>query len=338
MTGRLTRDDYDLLLTLADCRVLTCEQLATLCGRNVAAVRRRLRFLKEEGLIKVMARTFGEGPGRPDGLVSLGGQSVDALKDEGLIPENVPPEQLTVDRLFCVEHQRVINETRIQLVAMQRSMSEFQVRFFQPVSLHSESGHAIPSIADQGTRAGRGATENDTFIPDGVFVVTHQQAQKTLLFFLEIDMNTQPLSSQSPYKRDIQRKIASYQQYFRHDGFRRYEDPCGYPLHGFRLLFVTTHTPRLSALCRVVRGMPPSGFIWLTDRPSLGSHGIWAPIWIAGGIDTQPRQSILGTRTPDPCPPPGPVLEARASVGGVRGWLTWMFGRSRDRKGQSALQ
>jgi len=339
MSNMLRRGDYDLLLTLADCRVLTCEQLAVLCGRNVAATRQRLRDLKAGYLIKAIARTFDEGPGRPDGLVSLSRAAVDILKEEGLISESTAPEQVTAERLPCVEHQLVVNETRIQLVAMQRAMPEFQVRVFNPVPLHTADGVVASSSTQRGVFEPRGPGGKDVFVPDGVFVLSHKPAQKTLLFFLEVDMNTQPLNSRSPCKRDVRRKIGSYQECFRQRGFARYEDLCGCPLRGFRLLLLTTHAARLSALCRIVRAMPPSNFIWLTDRPSLLAQGIWAAIWVAGGMDAQPRQSILGTKAPDPCPSPTTVLRTRDSTGGgVAGWLSWMFRGKRECTGQSELQ
>ena len=104
-----------------------------------------------------------------------------------------------------------------------------------------------------------------------------------------------------------QQKLLNYQLLFDSERYRRCESILQCPLRGFRVLFLTIHPGRLAALCRLVREMPPSDFVWLTDRSRMAATAIWAPIWVRGGRDTEPPDSILGTQMPDPCPPPDVV-------------------------------
>ena len=67
-------------------------------------------------------------------------------------------------------------------------------------------------------------------------------------------------------------------------------------LKGFRLLFVTKTPLRLRALCKLVREMSPSDFIWLTDQEKIFKHGLADSIWTRGGDESQPPQSILNTK------------------------------------------
>ena len=49
-------------------------------------------------------------------------------------------------------------------------------------------------------------------IPDGVFTISHQE--KTLLFFLEVDMGTETLASTKQGTGDVRQKIINYQSLF----------------------------------------------------------------------------------------------------------------------------
>jgi hypothetical protein len=137
-----------------------------------------------------------------------------------------------------------------------------------------------------------------------VIALTHRELGKTLLFFLEVDRENQPLRSSSRPQGAVQRKIFNYQAYLRLERYRRYEQILQCRLIGFRLLILTCSPSHLAAICRLVRQAAPSDFIWLTDQESLLSRGIWAPIWVRGGRATEPPESILGTRMPNPCPAP----------------------------------
>ena len=45
----------------------------------------------------------------------------------------------------------------------------------------------------------------------------------------------------------------------------------------------------------LVREMWPSDFIWLTDQERMFSHGLSAEIWVRGGRQDAPPESILGS-------------------------------------------
>ena len=121
----------------------------------------------------------------------------------------------------------------------------------------------------------------------------------TLLFFLEVDMGTEPLARSASTGRDIRGKILNYQRCFRQSQYKRYEKVFGAALRGFRLLFLTHNESRLQSLCRQVQKMPPSDFVWLTDEARMTSQGVHATIWARGGQLDSPLQSILGNEMPD---------------------------------------
>ncbi len=146
------------------------------------------------------------------------------------------------------------------------------------------------------------------FIPDGVFATTHEELRKTLLFFLEVDMGTEPLTRKRRSARNVRQKIINYRICFQSQRYKRYEKILKCQLRGFRVLFLTNHPTRLAALCRLVRDTPPSEFIWLTDHERMFAEGIWSPLWVRGGRDAEPLDSILGSKMSEPCPKPSDLI------------------------------
>lgn len=141
------------------------------------------------------------------------------------------------------------------------------------------------------------------FTPDGVFMVTDNEQSKALLFFLEVDRGTESVASATQSRRDIRQKIVNYQTYFRSGGYKRYEETWGCEFNGFRLLFLVNTRVRHAALCRLIREMPPSGFVWLAEQEKMFELGVSGDIWSRGGRIDRPPQSILGTLSfPSPIP------------------------------------
>ena len=127
-----------------------------------------------------------------------------------------------------------------------------------------------------------------------MFFIESIQQKNSLLFFVEVDMGTEAISSSKNPSRAFRQKILNYQDYFHSKGYKQYEDYWKREFSGFRLLIITNNQAHLNGLCRLVIETPPSDFIWLTDEDSLHSHGISDKIWIRGGRTDSPLESILG--------------------------------------------
>lgn len=153
-----------------------------------------------------------------------------------------------------------------------------------------------------------GTADQIRFTPDAILVVRRRDASQAVLFYLEVDMGTESLASPDPLTPDVQTKVRNYKACFRSEHYKRHQKAFGATLNGFRLLFLTADTSRLASLCRLVLQGAPAEFIWLTDRASLESRGVWAPIWIPGGDTAGSRRSILGSMAPNPAPVPSDVL------------------------------
>ena len=308
MAFQLTPQDITILQLLAEYRTLSVRHTAALLRRNTRALRRRLHQLEEQGIIRMESRSFGSRRGRPEQLLSVDHTGVDVLKAEKILNPDCPDSQITIESLHCLDHHLLVNDLRMQLLRVQEIAPTLKTRFLSPISpLLPRTSNGFPLVRER--FRDEGAPDGWVqFTPDGVLSVTDTKTDKTVLFFLEADMGTEALVSSQHATKAVRQKIINYQACFRREHYKRYEQTWNCRLRGFRLLFLTHSSQRMAALCRLVRDMRPSDFVWLTDRKSMTERGIWADIWAMGGRFDIPLHSILDSQAPDPAPRPDDLV------------------------------
>ncbi len=294
MTIKLNKNDRRLLATIAEYRVLTTSQITAIQHKSRQVVRRRLRQLEETGVILTAPRGLGHSRGRPEKVVSLSQKGANRISDDYPVLRGMPIHQIEGDKIRCMEHQLLTNWFRIHLAEIEHFIPELSIRFLSPDSPFLKRDHnGIPLIFEPQSDKSQ-SEKAGGFTPDGVFSITHQEKQKTLLFFLEVDMGTESMATLKREPRDIRQKIINYQGYFRSNRYKRYEEHWRCRFKGFRLLFLAHTNSRLAVLSRLVREMPPSDFIWLTNLNHMFAQGLSAEIWISSGKQEAKPGSILG--------------------------------------------
>lgn len=302
MPSELTPKELELITLIAEHRLLSTGQLARLRNRDGHRIRRAVIGLEKRGLVVVAHGGVGLGRdrGRPEKVLSLTASAVELLKAQGRLAATIPVDQVTATGMRCTQHQLLLNWFRVFLVELERCCPQFSIRLLagnSPLIQRGPDGRATRYEEACLTEPGK---KTNAFVPDGVFWITHAGRQMTLLFFLEVDMGTEPIASGRSGSLDIRQKILNYQSCFRMRRYERYEQVTGTRLRGFRVLFLAHTAPRLAALCRLVRETPPSDFVWLTDQDHLFARGLHAPIWARGGRIDSPLQSMLGSEMPAP--------------------------------------
>jgi len=297
MSFRLTQQDKEILLSIAEYRLLYPRHIAAIHNRNVRALQRRLNMLTEKGLLRVDYPNFGR-KGRPEHILSLSSDGIKLLKEETDILQGIPDDNITAEKIRCIDHLLLVNEFRVQLDQIPKKIPTLKVKFFSPLSpLLTKVKNDLPLVHERFQ-----LTENVQqwvrFTPDGVFSITDTKTDKTLLFYLEADMGTETLVGSRHNSKDIRGKIFNYQACFYSQHYKRYEEILNCQLKGFRLLFLTNSSRRLGLLCSLVNKMQPSDFIWLTDRKSLSQNNPWDDVWARGGNLDISLQSILGSNKP----------------------------------------
>ena len=261
--------------------------------RQVA--RRRLRDLEEKGLVEVAGYEFGRGRARPEKSIGLTKHGVDLLKDKGLLEQDISYEKVLADGLVFTDHQLLMNWFRIHLNQVEKVVSRVSVRFLahnSPFLPQGLNGRIL--ITDYSPVPDSGA-HGIKFTPDAVFGISDSVADKTCLYFLEVDRGTETMASPKRDMSDIRQKIVNYQWYQHKESYKRYDKVFKYNLLGFRLLFLTSTYSRLAALCKLTQEMFPREFVWLTECRRLFPDGVSAKIWAIGGDLHGPQGSILGS-------------------------------------------
>ena len=290
MGKKLTRRQLELVRHLDTYRVLSARQVAVLQGVGLQAACKRLRQLGTLGLVESRSRGYGRARGRPARIHSLSQKGMVHLKD--LAPQDCQGTQdrHTPDELMAVDHRILLNWCLLHLAHLEKILPQLELHLvFRPRPLADSVQVVAPRRSGRGKRSSTDAT-----FPDAAFAITSDEQGKTLLFFLEVDMATETMAGPTRTDGDFRSKVLRYQALFRTAGYKTYETTWNCPLRGFRLLVVANSQTRLASLCRLVRQMPPSDFVWLTDQVSLFAEGITAPIWARGGHLDSPPQSIVG--------------------------------------------
>ena len=249
--------------------------------------------MSETGVIFTTPRGLGHSRGRPEKMISLTQEGVNRISDDYSVLRKIPIQQLNGDKIRCMEHHLLTNWFRIHLAQIEYVIPELSIQFLAPDSpFLKRDKREVPFIHEHAPHKDKNRKASG-FTPDGVFSITHVKSHKTLLFFLEVDMGTESMATLKREARDIRQKIINYQEYFRSNRYKRYEDYWHCKFKGFRLLFLAHTNSRLVVLSRLVREMPPSDFIWLTSLDQMFTQGLSAEIWIRGGKHEVAPGSIL---------------------------------------------
>ncbi len=293
---RIDRRDLELLGVIADYRVMTFKQLAVAAERDSKVAHRRVGDLAGAGLIVQTDRKTRSGRGRREKLISVAPGGVALLRDAKVLSQDGLDEDVTLAGLPHVEHQLLLNWVRIHWLRIDQLHPALRVRFVP---------HSSPMVHLGDARANGGAKPvpvfirsegGETFTPDAVATITDVERGKTVLFFVEIDMGTEPFDTPGKSRTTIVQKIQKYQRYFQAERYRDYESVCDCSLRGFRVLFVTNAKTRSAFLSQHLVDIRPREFIWITDEAQLSKHGVGASIWARGGQQGRPSESILGSR------------------------------------------
>lgn len=294
MAFKLTQADCEILRAIAECRIMTSPQLAALLSRSKKGVRDRVGRLVAEGLLEEVTRGRGHRRGRPERVVSLRKPAIAILREQELIDPQVPNNDILGEDIRCQNHQLLLNWTQIHLNRVSAVTPRLQIRFLASSSPFLPKAFSHVSIPSNVVKGRDETRELASFKPDAAFSVCDTEESKTLLFFLEVDLGTETLASPKRGLTDIRQKILNYGACFDTQVYKQYEKLWSCRLNGFRLLFLTDTLPRMSALCSLVREMPPSDFIWITEKDRMFAEGISAQIWARGGRSDASPQSILG--------------------------------------------
>ncbi|MEO5987746.1 MAG: replication-relaxation family protein [Candidatus Eisenbacteria bacterium] len=272
----LTPRDLALLSSLAEHRYLACSQLERLHFVSPQTARRRVRLLEQAGLVRLI-----DAPGVEERVATLGQAGAAALGSAaGRSSVDRRPGGRPQNPLF-LRHHLACAEFRLRLGAECGARTDLRVAGYLPEHLMHKTGSGAPvKYLRDGVPAPAGEP-GLTHCPDAVFALT--RAERSALFFLELDRGTEVLSSA---QHGVGKIVRFYLRYLLSGGFERYRADfgVGHDFRAFRLLFVTTTRERLENIRRSCGRIPfePAAarrFIWLATDTVLEEDGLLRHAW-----------------------------------------------------------
>jgi len=294
VSRKVTKADIELLSCIAEYKFLTVKQLAAFSQRSQQVIRRKLRIFESEYLIVMKERGFGRGPGRRENIIILSEKGITLLRDKEILSNHGTYITDKTRELIFINHDLVVNWFFIHLLQIGRENPRFFTQHLTISSHNLKEGNAEKPLLQERFSTDQDHEKINIMIPDGVFTIHDNESEKSLLFFLEVDMGTEILAKTDRTPGDVRQKIINYRALFHSNHYKRYEKIFNTQLNGFRLLFLNSSFVGMKAICNLVQEMPPSNFIWVTDQDQMFSHGLSAEIWARGGRYEKPLESILG--------------------------------------------
>ncbi|MFC1814111.1 replication-relaxation family protein [Thermodesulfobacteriota bacterium] len=297
MAWKIKDNDIKLLSYIAEYKFLTVKQLAALSQRSQQVIRRRLRLLRTKQLVFEEELGLGRGrPGRREHIHIITEKGLESLRDRKILSNHAEYITDKPSKSIFINHDLLVNWFFIHLLQIERDNPHFSTQHLTINSHNLKEGDTEKPLLQEWFPTGEDPNKIVSMIPDGVFTITNKVSEKTLLFFLEVDMGTETLVTTKRVKGDIRQKIINYQTLFHGDHYKRYEKIFNAKLNGFRLLFLANTPGRMKALCDLTQEMSPSKFIWVTNQDQMFSHGLSAEIWMRGGQYDKPPESILSQK------------------------------------------
>ena len=211
MSGKIIKGDIDILYHITEYKFLTVKQLVALSQRSTQVIRRRVRTLVDEGFIASYERGLGRGAGRRENIIVATEKCLKQLGDEGLISDHATYVTDNTRESIFLDHDLLVNWFLIHLVQINRKEPRLKIRHLTTSSHSLKGGSAEQPLLMERFAVDGSPDETITMIPDGVFVITDEEPEKSLLFFLEVDMGTETLQSTKQTAGDVRQKIINYQ-------------------------------------------------------------------------------------------------------------------------------
>lgn len=287
----ITIKEQELLIIIAEYQILLTEQISLITNLGRREVQRKINNLNKKDLINFVSRKPKGTKGRNENIISINEKGFEYLQNEKIIYTKISIEKFTLNRYSNIEHQLLLNWFRIHLNYMPKKNEDLYTDF-------------IPSASPFLQLKSNGLTEisesfsfnkvDVNFIPDGVFYFQSKLQNKSLLFFLEVDMGTESLVSHSSKSNNIASKIQNYRAFFQTENYKKYQTKWNTLFNGFRVLFITNTSDRKIKISNLVNSEKSNDFIWIAHQYDLFDKGLGGKIWARGGNLNTSQESILG--------------------------------------------
>ena len=275
----LTERDLEILRHVRRHRFLTSVHITSLVAGSAQQILRRLQLMYHHGLLErptVQLDYYHHGGPRPM-VYGLGNKGADLLNAEGAsrYPEARSIEATSAVRRVYLEHALLVSDIMVAIGLACRESGQIRLIAGYDLPLPPETAATFP-IFRWSAKAADG--QSIGLMPDQAFALKLEDPLRTepILFFLEADRGTMPVTRGGLSQTSFYRKLLAYEATWSQDihtkrfGFER-----------LRVLTVAPNAERLKSLMeacsKLERGQ---GLFLFTDRASiLTPDAVFSRIW-----------------------------------------------------------
>jgi len=288
---KITSKEKELLFQILEYGILSTNQIMLINGVGKREVQRKLESLRNKNVITFHNIKKEGRRGRTEYVSSISESGARIIRSEFEGQLHFSSDKIMFKNIHIAKHQLLVNWFRIHLNYLPIKLPDLTVEFISATTPFLPSKkNGLPIISEQVETK----LLKINFTPDGVFCLKNKKQNKSLLFFLEVDMGTESITTKSSKTNNISTKINNYKAYFQTEKYRRYQKKWNTLFNGFRLLFLTNSLERAKRICKQVGSDKSNNFIWVANKFELFEKGLGGKIWVRGCNLHTPKESIIG--------------------------------------------
>ncbi len=271
---KLTERDLQVPELVAEYKLLTTSQIKELLYPTLQKAQTRLKAVYEAGLVKRYAYPV---------LLKEGG------KGEFVYHVGKKPKLVYSKVLHTIE----LNKIRIAFEKACEMNEKIKLIDFLPEYKGKVENGKINRLVEQEVLIADGM-EKTTLIPDAVICLENMENSKKGLFYLEVDLGTEKITTGNKKDYSLMKKMLVYKEYVKDEKYKKYNDIYNYTFKGVRVLSVMDSSTRIRSLRRELFNKGIKKFIWLTESSEISTSTVFSKIWLMANIEDNNKHSIIG--------------------------------------------
>lgn len=271
---RLTTRDLKVPELVAEYKLLTTKQIKELLYPSLQKTQTRLKAVYEAGLVKRYPYPV---------LLKEGG------KGEFVYHVGKKPKLVYSKVLHTIE----LNKIRIAFELACRQSEKIQLIDFLPEYKGKVEKGKIRRLVEQEVVMQDGT--KITLIPDAVICLENKRTKKKGLFYLEVDLGTEKISTGKRKEYSLLKKMLVYREYVKGEKYKKYSSVkyYDYEFRGIRVLSVMDGSTRIRSLRRELFNKGIKKFVWLAESSEISTSTVFSKIWLMPNIEDGNRYSII---------------------------------------------
>ena len=274
----LTARDMEVPELVQDYRYLTTSQIKTLLYPSIQKTQTRMLQIYKSGLVKRFPFPV---------LIRVGGKG-EYVYHLGKLPRFSFSKLVHTVRLNDV---RIAFEKGCQdsgIIQLVEFIPEYKKMSIRPPKNENKGydGNGEEEAWDK-------LTTKKHIIPDGVMCMENPGRQKRALFFIEVDLGSEKITTTKKDQYSLMKKMLVYKEWLQEKNHSVYGNYFSYDFKGFRVLVIMNNQTRIRKLRKELCKNNIRKFIYITEQTEIKSESILKHIWQIPGTDNKNGYSII---------------------------------------------